>query len=233
MKFSEECRKSAAKWWEGSFDHPFIKGIGDGSLSLDRFQYYVLQDSYYLTHFAKVQTFAAANADDLYVTSRMAEHAKGTYEAELSLHRKFVKLLGITEDQKNMFQPSPTAYAYTSHMYRSVLSGSFPNILAALLPCYWLYYEVGETLKPCKPKNEIYQEWIATYGGDWFKKLVTEQVDRFDQLAEKNSAETRLKMKENFVISSYYEYQFWNMAYEKEGWSKNGVKPFANTCDHR
>ncbi|MEC1233296.1 thiaminase II/PqqC family protein, partial [Bacillus paralicheniformis] len=55
MKFSEECRSSAAKWWEGSFVHPFIQGIGDGTLPVDRFKYYVMQDSYYLTHFAKVQ----------------------------------------------------------------------------------------------------------------------------------------------------------------------------------
>lgn len=60
MKFSEECRKSAAEWWEGSFVHPFIKGIGDGSLPIDCFTYYVPQDSYYLSHFAKVQSFLAA-----------------------------------------------------------------------------------------------------------------------------------------------------------------------------
>lgn len=57
MKFSEECRNSAATWWEGSFVHPFIQGIGDGTLPVDRFKYYVMQDSYYLTHFAKVQSF--------------------------------------------------------------------------------------------------------------------------------------------------------------------------------
>ncbi|MED1739190.1 thiaminase II [Bacillus swezeyi] len=233
MKFSEECRKSAAEWWEGSFVHPFIKGIGDGSLPVDCFKYYVLQDSYYLTHFAKVQSFAAAYADDLYTTSRMAEHAKGTYEAELSLHRKFTDLLRITEEEIEAFQPSPTAYAYTSHMYRSVMSGNFAEILAALLPCYWLYYEVGETLQTCKPENGVYQEWIATYGGDWFKELVTEQIDRFDELAEKSTAETRAKMKENFVISSYYEYQFWNMAHRQEGWSKSGVEQLAASRDHR
>lgn len=57
MKFSEECRSAAAEWWEGSFVHPFVQGIGDGTLPIDRFKYYVLQDSYYLTHFAKVQSF--------------------------------------------------------------------------------------------------------------------------------------------------------------------------------
>ncbi|BBP88544.1 hypothetical protein BsIDN1_21620 [Bacillus safensis] len=72
-------------------------------------------------------------------------------------------------------------------MYRSVKSGRFEEILAALLPCYWLYYEVGEKLKQTTPDHPIYQEWILTYGGDWFKELVFEQVNRFDELAEKST----------------------------------------------
>lgn len=58
MKFSEECRSAAAEWWEGSFVHPFVQGIGDGTLPIDRFKYYVLQDSYYLTHFARCNRLA-------------------------------------------------------------------------------------------------------------------------------------------------------------------------------
>lgn len=112
------------------------------------------------------------------------------------------------------------------------MSGNFAEILAALLPCYWLYYEVGETLKACKPENGIYQEWIATYGGDWFKELVTEQVDRFDELAEKSAAEVRANMKENFIISSFYEYQFWNMAHKKESWSEERGEQLEASRDH-
>ncbi|MDI5983113.1 hypothetical protein QDK53_43525, partial [Amycolatopsis magusensis] len=81
MTFSIECKEAAATWWNGSFTHPFVKGIGDGTLSLDRFTYYVMQDSYYLTHFAKVQAYGAAISEDLHTTGRMAYHAQGTYEA--------------------------------------------------------------------------------------------------------------------------------------------------------
>ncbi|CCF04661.1 thiaminase II TenA [Bacillus velezensis CAU B946] len=224
MTFSEECRQAATEWWDGSFVHPFVTGIGDGSLPIDRFSYYVLQDSYYLTHFAKVQAFGAAYAEDLFTTGRMAGHAQGTYEAEMALHREFTELLGITEEERAAFKPAPTAYSYTSHMYRSVMSGNFGEILAALLPCYWLYYEVGEHLKECKPEHPIYEKWIGTYGGDWFRQQVEEQISRFDEIAENSTEEIRAKMKENFVISSYYEYQFWGMAYKKEGWSEKDGK---------
>ncbi|MFY0760050.1 thiaminase II [Metabacillus dongyingensis] len=220
MSFSKECREYANKWWEGSFEHPFVKGIGEGSLSKEKFKYYVMQDSYYLTHFAKVQAFAGAMAPDLHTTYRMSVHSQGTYEAELSLHQQFSVLLGITDTERKEFKPSPTAYAYTSHMYRSVATGNLGEIIAALLPCYWLYYEVGEHLKDCKPGDEVYEKWIATYHGDWFKELVLEQIARFDELALRASDHERQMMKENFLISSMYEYRFWDMAETMESWDE-------------
>ncbi len=67
----------------------------------------------------------------------------------------------------------------------------------------------------CDPGHPIYQKWISTYGGDWFKQQVEEQINRFDELAENSTEEVRAKMKENFVISSFYEYQFWEWPIER------------------
>ncbi|MCH1627071.1 thiaminase II [Fredinandcohnia quinoae] len=218
MKFSQEIRKEADHIWEASFQHPFVKGIGDGTLSLESFRYYVLQDAYYLSHFARVQALGAAKASDLHTTNRFAIHAQGTSEAELSLHENFSKRLGITKEEQENFKPAPTAYAYTSHLYRAAYSGHLGDIVAALLPCYWLYYEIGEKLQGCTPDEPIYQEWIAAYGGDWFRVLVEEQIARIDELAEKVTEEDRDRMKEHFIISSQYEYSFWEMAFRLEKW---------------
>ncbi|MCA1321243.1 thiaminase II [Bacillus tianshenii] len=218
MKFSQELRRKADPIWEASFHHPFVRGIADGTLSLVSFKYYVLQDAYYLSHFARVQAYAGAKAFDLHTTSRMAAHAQGTYEAELSLHENFSKRLGVSEDEKRNFKAAPTAHAYTSHMYRAVLTGGLGEVIAALLPCYWLYYEIGERLKDATPAEPIYQEWIAAYGGEWFRELVEEQIHRLDVLAEKATEEERERMIEYFIISSQYEYSFWEMAYTLEKW---------------
>lgn len=220
MLFSEEIRKEADAIWEASFHHPFVKGIGDGTLPLENFRFYVQQDAYYLTHFAKVQALGAAKADDLQTTNSMAKHAQGTYEAEMSLHESFYKLLHVTEEEKQNFKPAPTAYAYTSHMYRASYSGHLGDVIAAILPCYWLYYEVGEKLIGSKPGVEIYEKWIETYGGDAFKASVDEQINRINEIAEKVTAEDRARMKEHFMISSQYEYSFWDMAYKLEEWPK-------------
>ncbi len=85
----------------------------------------------------------------------MAHHAQNTYEAELSLHENFAKKLGITEEEKGHFIPAPTAYAYTSHMYRAAYEGHLGDIIAAILPCYWLYYEIGERLKNVSQKSRF------------------------------------------------------------------------------
>lgn len=218
MTFSKLLREESDHIWEASFNHSFVTGIGDGTLPLECFRYYVMQDSYYLSHFAKVQSLGAAKANDFETTSRMAAHAQGTFEAELALHKNFSIRLGITEADQANFKPSPTAYAYTSHMYRAAYQGHLGDIIAAILPCYWLYYEIGEKLQLCSPKEPIYQEWIATYGGEWFRTLVEEQINRLDKIAETLTAEDRERMKEHFIISSQYEYSFWEMAYKLEKW---------------
>ncbi|RSD29082.1 thiaminase II [Mesobacillus subterraneus] len=216
--FTSQIRREADPIWQANFQHPFVKGIANGELSLESFRYYVLQDSYYLSHFARIQALGAAKAADLYTTSRMAAHSQGTYEAELGLHEKFIKQLGVTKEELDSFEPSPTAYAYTSHMYRVAADGSLGEIIAAILPCYWIYYEIGQTLKGSTPGVPIYNEWIEAYGGEWFSELVNEQISRLDVLAAGASEQERKKMKQHFMISSQYEFLFWDMAYKLETW---------------
>jgi thiaminase/transcriptional activator TenA len=218
MLFSERIRRAADESWEASFRHPFVTGVADGSLPVERFKYYVLQDAYYLSQFAKVQALGAAKAGDLYTSGRMAGHAQSTYQAELALHEKFGALLGITDEQRARFEPAPTAYAYTSHLLRAAYEGRLGDIVAAILPCYWLYCEIGERFKEARPEHPVYQEWVNAYGSDWFRTLVQEQIGRLDAIAERASEEERVRMERHFVISSRYELAFWEMAYRMESW---------------
>jgi thiaminase/transcriptional activator TenA len=218
MKFSQELRQAVTASWNASFEHPFVQGIAKGTLPLEHFRHYLLNDAYYLSQFARVQALGAAKATDLADSNRMAAHVQGTYNAELSLHENFAKQLGITDAERSAFEPSPTAYAYTSHMLRAAYAGHLGDIVAAILPCYWLYYEIGERLQGSTPGVPIYQEWIDAYGGEWFRVLVQEQIDRLDVLAEQVTSADRERMKKHFIISSHYEYKFWDMAFTLETW---------------
>ncbi len=222
MTFCKEVRKECDHLWQASFDHPFVKGIEDGTLPIDRFRFYVMQDAYYLSHFAKIQALGASKAKDLETTQRFAIHAAHTSTAELSLHESFMKILEVTEEEWVRFEPSPTAYAYVSHMYRAS-AGELADVLAAILPCYWLYYEIGERLKDAKPNHPIYDRWIETYGSEEFGELVKEQIERMNRLAEGLPEARRKELKDHFQKSSYYELNFWDQAWKKESWSIDSV----------
>ena len=219
MTFSEEIRQAAQQYWDSSFSHPFVTGIGDGTLPLAKFRHYVLQDAYYLKHFAKIQARAASKAQDFTTIAELAEHATSTYAAELSLHQSFFEPLGISNEALAEFEPAPTAYAYVSHMHHAS-EGTLGETIAAILPCYWLYYEVGQQLQGCTPDSPIYAQWIATYSSEWFERVVFEQVDRLNDLAERASAEERERMKQHFVKSCYYELMFWQMGWTEETFEK-------------
>jgi thiaminase (transcriptional activator TenA) len=216
--FTEILREKATKIWDANLNHPFVQGIATGELDLTCFRYYVLQDSYYLSHFARVQAIGASRAEDLHTTARMAAHSQGTANAELSLHEKFINQLQVSKEEIASFQPAPSAYAYTSHLYRVASSGSLGEIIAAILPCYWIYYDIGQKLKGATPDEPIYQEWIAAYGGEWFGELVQEQLDRLDEWAKSASEKEKDRMINDFLISCQYELLFWEMAYTLEKW---------------
>ncbi|TFE00507.1 thiaminase II [Jeotgalibacillus salarius] len=220
MTFCREIRQECNQLWEESFEHPFVKGIADGTLPIDTFKFYVMQDAYYLEHFAKVQAIGAVKAKDLKTTRSFAHHSEQTCAAEMALHESFMDLLGVTQEDWAAFEPSPSAYAYVSHMYRSA-EGELADLLAAILPCYWLYYEIGERLKEAKPDQPIYQKWIQTYGSEWFGELVEEQINRMNQLAEELPAERIKELKNHFRRSSYYEWNFWEQAWTMEFWTIN------------
>lgn len=217
MAFCKEVRLECDGLWQASFEHPFVRGIADGTLPLDVFKYYVMQDAYYLTHFAKVQAIGAVKAADLETTRSFAHHAEQTCAAEMALHESFMDLLDVTKSDWELFEPSPSAYAYVSHMYRSA-EGDLADVLAAILPCYWLYFEIGERLKEAKPGHPIYDRWIATYGSEWFSELVNEQKERMDRLAEGLSEKRKKELKDRFRRSSYYEWNFWQQAWTMESW---------------
>jgi len=218
MRFSEELRERTKDSWDKSVNHPFVKGIARGDLPLETFKNYIMQDIYYLKHYGKVHAFAAAHADDFSVSASLAEKARTTAEAELTVHKEHAEILNITDEDIKNFKPAPTAYAYTSHLYRASLSGSLAQIIAAILPCYWLYADIGMKYKDENPDEEIYRNWIQMYASDWFQESTQEMIDLMDELADKAGEDERKKIIEQFVIAKNYELAFWEMSYTFEKW---------------
>lgn len=216
--FSEELREAAAELWQASFDHGFIQELVAGTLEEGAFRYYLLQDCYYLTHFSDAHGLLAAKTTDESVRSSQLALQKGMDEGEIAIRERYFKWLGITQEEYQKTVVAPSAYQYVNHLYRQLTTGTVATSLAALLPCYWLYHEIGVRFREVTSPNRLYQDWINTYDSPAFAENTRRQIDLLNHLAEVASEEERLAMKESFLISSQYELTFWDMSYTGETW---------------
>ena len=217
MTFCEEVRRETNLYWEGSFEHPFVKGIVDGTLPIEKFKYYMLQDAYYLKHYTKVLAIAASKAvhnDDI---TYFLDTARFINEAELELHRTVFAELAVSEEELEAFEPAPAAYNYVSHMYNAAHNGDVAEAFAAMFPCPWLYQEIGEKYKDAKPGVKLYEEWIAMYSAEDFKQSIEKQKAMMDRYALEQPEKVAI-LKAHFEKSCYYEWKFWEMPWTFENW---------------
>lgn len=219
MSFTSELRHRAADLWAAELAHPFVRGIGDGSLALDRFRYYVCQDYVFLIEYSRVLALAAARADDLETMGRWADLLHATLNVEMNLHRGYCARLGIPAAELEATTASPTTHAYTRHLLAVAWSGTLAELVAALLPCQWGYAEIGQALAARGvPEQPFYAEWIAMYANEEFAALARWARDLLDRLAEQASPAERARLTEIFLTSSRYEYLFWDAAHELQEW---------------
>ncbi|MCI1858224.1 MAG: thiaminase II [Sporolactobacillus sp.] len=216
---SDLARQRSNHLWEESFAHPFVQGIKSGALDLAKFRFYIKQDAYYVREFAKLHGRAAAQSDHPDTIAKLLHIGIGLAEGELQLHKSVFQALNISGKEWAAFRPAPIAYAYISHLYHVLAKGKLSYSLAALMPCPWLYDEVGEHLKDARPQAKVFQDWIAEYSGEDIKKNVRIERALWDASAENATEAERCEMIHIFMQSSFYELQFWEMGWTQSDWS--------------
>ena len=220
MRFSDKLRETGAPIWDQEKRHPFVTGIGDGSLGLDRFRYYMRQDYVFLVDFCRAISLAVAKARDIEDMGWFARLLHETLNTEMSLHRGFCQDLDITEADLRSTQASPTTFAYTRHLVQTAFSGSAGDIAAAILPCSWGYCEIGQMLhdRGLPADQPLYARWIEMYSSPEFAELTDWLRSFIDRTADESGQRALKQMEEVFIASSRFEYMFWDAAYRMEGW---------------
>ena len=220
MGFSDELRKKSAHIWDKEKRHPFVTGIGDGSLALDKFRYYMKQDYVFLVDMCRANALAVAKAEAVEDMGWFARLLHETLSAEMSLHISSCRELAITKDELTATRPSPTTLAYTRHLIETAFSGGIGEIATAMLPCAWGYCEIGQMLRdrgaPADPP--LYSRWIETYSSPEFAELADWLRSFVDRAALGSGQQGIMKMEDAFLVSSRYEYMFWDAAYRMEEW---------------
>lgn len=226
VSFCEIIRKETDMYWVASFHHPFVMGIADGSLPMEKFKMYMLQDAYYLKHYTKVLAIAASKATYDEDIRYFIQTAQFIHEAELDMHRTTFEQLGVSKEEIKVFEPAPAAYNYVSHMYNAAQNGDVAEAFAAMFPCPWLYQEIGQYYKHAEPGIALYQQWLDLYSSDEMVHKIANQKKMMNRFAEEQPEKTAV-FKSHFKKSCFYEWQFWEMPWTLQNWEKEVLR-YAN-----
>ncbi|PWU17341.1 MAG: thiaminase II [Candidatus Rokuibacteriota bacterium] len=218
MNFTADLWRSIEPIYGAIVRHPFLTGLTNGSLPASSFRFYAVQDSLYLREFARGLSLAAARAPRDEWIIMFNEHAAGALKVEHALHESFFKEFGLTPEEVLATPLAPTNLAYTSYLLAVAYAAPFHEAIAALLPCYWIYWEVGKALEGKGSPDPLYARWIATYASAEFGDVVRAVLDCTDRVAAKLLPAELETMKRHFVTTSRYEWMFWDMGYRCEAW---------------
>jgi thiaminase (transcriptional activator TenA) len=217
VSFSAELREAASPVWEAQLAHPFVRGIGDGTLPEERFRFYVRQDYLFLIDYGRLLALGAARAPRLEWMRRFAALAESVLETEMDLHRQFAARWGITAEQLETETTAPATDAYCDFLLRTASLGDFAELVAALLPCMWSYVEIGRALAASPPDHEGYREWIAAYASEDYAQLAAWCRELTDAAAADVAGPGRRRMHAAFRASSEHELAFWEQSFRLPG----------------
>lgn len=216
--FSKMLWDDISDTYAAILEHPFLGGLTDGTLAIERFRYYLIQDAHYLRAFSRASSLLAAKAPRQDWALTLNQHSLDTIEVERALHQTVLAEYGVTDERMVATEIAPSAYAYINHFLLAAQGGTFAEGLAAVLPCYWIYQEVGrELVKKGSPKP-AYQQWIDQYAGDEYAAAVSQVLAMMDGQAPSIGTDERERCRQLFQKSARYEWMFWDMAWRLERW---------------
>ena len=216
---SRDFRERSAGIWDAIMAHPFVRGMGSGELSADKFELYLRQDYVYLIEFARVFGLASARSETLSDMTRFAGLLQATLELEMDLHRRTCADFGIKAEELETVEPALVTTAYSNLLVRTCYEGRLADILAVLLPCEMGYAEIAERLKnEGVPSNPHYKDWIDTYSSQEFREFADWVGMRFDELSEGASESDIERWYGLYRSSARFELLFFEMAWTGESW---------------
>jgi len=195
-------------------EHPFNQQLMAGTLDKGVFRFYISQDSLYLHDFGRALAMMAARSLEASKLQQFANFAGGAVTVEKALHEEYFQEFGIQEAGEK----SPTCLHYTSFLLAKTAYEDYATGMAALLPCFWIYREVGNHIYAKASADNPYQAWIDTYAGQEFSDLVDKALVITNEVAEDANFETRNSMSRAFITSTKLEWLFWDSAFRQETW---------------
>lgn len=217
-KFTDEIWGGIGGLMDKILKMPFNAELAAGTLASERFRHYVIQDSLYLNTYSRALSISSAKAPDAEAMLRWAKSAQEALEVERILHAGFLEQFGVSEQDLLSAEKSPVCAGYSNFILATAATGSYEELVGAVLPCFWIYWHVGQEIARYAAPNNPYQAWIDTYNSDVFGNAVKAVIEITDKTAAAASEDGRARMRKAFEIGSLYEWMFWDSAYRQEKW---------------
>ena len=218
MNVTERLYEAAKPVWEQCHAHPFVRGIGDGTLDLEKFRWFLLQDYLYLFDYARVFAWGVIKARDPELMRTFSANVDAILGGEMKVHRGYMARMGISEEKVLAVEPALSNLSYTHYMLAVASAGGPAEIVASILACSWSYAEIGTRLAriPGAADHPFYGEWIRSYAGEEYQQTNAALVALMEELAASCTETEYQRLEEIFVACSRYELGFWEMAWTLE-----------------
>lgn len=216
--FSESVWAEAAALRQAIKDLPFNRELAAGTLHREKFQFYIIQDSIYLEAYSRALSLASAKAPDTDAMLEFATAASVAIQVERALHAGFFKQYHVTAESRAATEPSPTCLSYTNFLLTTAATAGYAELTAAILPCFWVYWEVGSHISATAKRPNPYEAWIATYTDQSFSDATRRVIALTDAVAAAEDATTVERMRRAFLRCTQFEWMFWDSAYKQERW---------------
>lgn len=217
-RFTTEAWERNARRYQAILDMPFNQELCDGTLAQDTFQHYMIQDAHYLEGFARALAIAAAKGVTTDHIIQFSSAAHTAIVVERSLHQDYFDRFGISTDAFRSTEPSPACELYTGYLLTLAYQAPYAALIAGLLPCFWIYAEVGKHIHQRAAHNNPYQAWIDTYASEAFEAEVRRVIEVTDSMAAATTQTVRDAMHQAFTRATQLEWMFWDSAYHRRSW---------------
>ena len=214
MSFMQECIDYSLDVWQQCQQHPFILGLGDGTLPLSHFKGYMIDDSIYLREYARTFAFAMAKSTTLKEIRAYYSILPFVQNNEDATRIKYLRQWGISDQDIEDSIPRPENKAYADFMLDIAKSEDQPEILMAVLPCILSYYYLAENMIKQNPdiKNTTYWPFINDYYSPGYLASCQTWGAFAEEKCKDLPPERRQKLFEIFRQSSIHELHFWDMS---------------------
>lgn len=218
MKVSERLYNSAIWLWEKNLEHPFVKGLADGSLPLKNFQFFMLQDHLYLMQYAKVFALGVLKSREESDMRIFSDLIVATLDTENAIHQSYLRRLGITKEMIRNAKPSIVTDSYTNYMISIAEKEGLGELMAAVLSCSWSYKIIGDWMEkiPGAKEQEFYGDWVSMYMSEGYRAANDQMIDLVDRLCADYNEEQLQNLEHIVYVCSQYEYMFWDMAWNEK-----------------